>query len=122
MQKPILLATRRLPAAVEARAARDYAARLNPDDKPLADLVRAAAGAAAILCTPTDRLDAETIAALPTSVRAITTFSVGYDHVAVDVARRRGIAVVNTPDVLSAATAETVMLLILAAARRAGEG
>ena len=56
------------------------------------------------------------------TVRVIATFSVGYDHIAVEAAAARGIIVCNTPGVLSVATAETVMLLILAAARRAGEG
>jgi lactate dehydrogenase-like 2-hydroxyacid dehydrogenase len=124
MAKPVLLATRRLPAPVEARAQRDYEARLNPDDTPRSghDIVRLAKDAAAVLCSPAERVDADTIAALPDSVRVIATFSVGFDHVAIDAARARGIAVVNTPDVLSVATAETVMLLILAASRRAGEG
>ena len=62
------------------------------------------------------------IAALPASVKVVATFSVGYDHIDVACAAARGIAVCNTPDVLSVATAETAMLLILAAARRAGEG
>src|SRR5260370_37163752 len=84
MTKPVLLMTRRLPSAVEARAVRDYDARLNPDDVPRggADIVRLARGAAAILCCPAERVDAGTIAALPDSVRVIATFSVGYDHVA----------------------------------------
>ncbi len=55
-------------------------------------------------------------------VRVVATFSVGYDHIDVAAARARGIKVVHTPDVLSVATAECAMLLILAAARRAGEG
>ena len=124
MAQPILLVTRRLPPAVEARAVRDYEVRLNPEDVPRnsADIVRLAVGAAAILCCPADRLDAEAIVALPGTVRVIATFSVGYDHVAVEAAAARGIIVCNTPGVLSVATAETVMLLILAAARRAGEG
>jgi len=124
MAKPILLVTRRLPAAAEARAARDYQARLNPEDVPRsgADIVRLAQEAAAILCCPADRLDAATIMDLPDTVRVIATFSVGYDHIAVEAAAARGIIVCNTPGVLSVATAETVMLLILAAARRAGEG
>jgi len=123
MAKPILLVTRRLPQAVEARAVRDYEARLNPEDVPRsgADILRLANGAAAILCCPADRLDAATIAALPGIVRVIATFSVGYDHIAVEAAAAHGITVCNTPGVLSVATAETVMLLILAAARRAGE-
>jgi lactate dehydrogenase-like 2-hydroxyacid dehydrogenase len=55
-------------------------------------------------------------------VKAIGTFSVGYDHIDLEAARARGIRVCNTPDVLSVATAECAMLLILASARRAGEG
>ena len=124
MAKPVLLVTRRLPPAVEARAVRDYDARLNPEDVPRngTDIVRLAEGAAAILCCPAERLDAAAIMALPDTVRVIATFSVGYDHVAIEAAAARGIVVCNTPGVLSVATAETVMLLILAAARRAGEG
>jgi lactate dehydrogenase-like 2-hydroxyacid dehydrogenase len=124
MAKPVLVITRRIPPAVEARAVRDYDARLNPEDLPRsgAEIVRLAQGAAAILCSPAERVDAATIVALPETVRVIATFSVGYDHVAVEAARARGIVVCNTPGVLSVATAETAMLLILAAARRAGEG
>jgi lactate dehydrogenase-like 2-hydroxyacid dehydrogenase len=124
MGKPVLLVTRRLPPAVEARAARDFEARLNPEDRARtgADLLAAAAGANAILCAPTDRLDAPTIAALPASVKAIATFSVGFEHIDLEAAKARGIPVCNTPDVLSVATAELAMLLIVAAARRAGEG
>ena len=124
MTKPILVVTRRLPAAIEARAARDYEARLSADDRPVtaADILAQAEGAAAILCCPAERLDAEAIGKLPQSVKVIGTFSVGFDHVDVAAARARGIPVVNTPDVLSVATAECAMLLILAAARRAGEG
>ncbi len=124
MAKPVLLITRRLPEAVEARAAELFDARFNPEDSPRssADVVRLAAGADAVLCCPAEKLDAATIAALPAEVRAIGTFSVGFDHVDVPAAAARGIAVCNTPDVLSVATAETAMLLILAAARRGPEG
>lgn len=125
MSKPSLLLTRKLPEAVEARAARDYAAQLNTDDahwaRDGAEVVRRAEGAAGILCAAGDRLDAETIARLPDSVRIIATFSVGTDHIAVPAAAARGIHVTNTPDVLNVATAEIGMLLILMAARRAGE-
>lgn len=122
--KPVLLVTRRLPAAVEARATRDYDARLNAADAPRspADILRLAEGVDAILCCPADRLDAATIEQLPARVRAIATFSVGYEHIALEAARARGIVVCNTPDVLSTATAEIAMLLILAACRRGGEG
>ncbi len=124
MAKPVLFVTRRLPPAVEARASRDYQARLNPDDAPRtgAEVAAMADGAQAVLCCPAERLDAAVIAALPGTVRVIGTFSVGFDHIDVAAARARGIAVVNTPDVLSTATAECALLLLLAAARRAGEG
>jgi lactate dehydrogenase-like 2-hydroxyacid dehydrogenase len=122
MAKPVLLVTRRMPQAVEARAARDYEARLTASDTPIPDLLARAAGADAVLTCPGDAFDAALIGALPDSVRVIATFSVGYDHIDVGAANARGIAVCNTPDVLSLATAETALLLILAASRRAGEG
>jgi len=124
MAKPILLVTRRMPAPVEERAQRDYDARLNAEDRPLtaAEIVERARSAPAILCVPMDRFDAALIAALPESVRVISTFSVGYEHIALAAARERGIAVCNTPEVLSVATAEIAMLLIVSAARRASEG
>jgi lactate dehydrogenase-like 2-hydroxyacid dehydrogenase len=124
MAKPTLLVTRRLPPAVEARAKRDYDARLNADDavRTGADVLHLADGAAAILCCPAERLDAAIIKALPDSVRVIGTFSVGFDHIDIPAAQVRGIPVVNTPDVLSVATAETALLLLLMAGRRAGEG
>jgi lactate dehydrogenase-like 2-hydroxyacid dehydrogenase len=122
MAKPVLLVRRRLPPAVEARAVAEFDARLSTSDVPITDLVARAAGADAILTCPGDNFDATLIAMLPSTVKVIATFSVGYDHIDVGSATERGIAVCNTPDVLSVATAETALLLILAAARRAGEG
>lgn len=120
VDRRILVITRRLPDAVEARAEATYAVvRWDRRGAPLAE---AAAGADAVLCTPADRLDESAIGALPDSVRVIGTFSVGFEHIDVAAARRRGIAVVNTPGVLSEATAEFTMLLLLAAARRLGQG
>lgn len=124
MTKPALLITRQLPDAVADRASREFDARLNQPDLQWApdEIVALAQGCDAILCFSTDRLNAATIAALPASVKAIATCSVGYDHVDVAAARARGIPVANTPEVLSVATAEIAMLLILMSARRAGEG
>ena len=70
-----------------------------------------------MLCCPAEKLDRAVIAGLPETVRVIGTFSVGFDHIDIDAARARGITVVNTPDVLSVATAECALLLLLAAAR-----
>lgn len=66
-------------------------------------------------------LRAEHIAKMPASVRVIATTSVGYDHIDVPAANARGITICNTPDVLTDATADTHMLLLLGAARRAKE-
>ena len=117
-----LFVTRRLPAAIEELATREFDARLTPSDVAMTGLAAKANGADAVLCCPGDTLDAATIAALPASVKVIGTFSVGYDHVDIAAAKARGIKVCNTPDVLSIATAECAMMLIMAAARRAGEG
>ena len=122
--KPAVLITRKLPAVVEARAVRDYDARLNPDDRfySPAELIERASGAVAIIPCHTEAFGAAVIAGLPDSVKAICNFSVGYNHVDCEAARARGIIVTNTPDVLSDATAEIALLCMLGAARRAGEG
>ena len=122
--KPKVLATRHFPPAVEARLAASFDAVLNPEDR-LYDgpaLVAAAAGCDGIMCAAGDALTAQTIAALPASVRMIATFSVGYEHVDVAAAAKRGIVVSNTPDVLTDATADITLLCLLGAARRAHEG
>lgn len=79
-------------------------------------------GVEGLLITPRDKMTAAAIAALPASVKIIATFSVGYDHIDVPAAAARGIIVTNTPDVLTEATADIALLLILAASRRAREG
>jgi glyoxylate reductase len=102
----------------------DYAPFLNEDDVGLnaEELVRRAAGCRAILCTPTEKMDAATIATLPEEVEILATFSVGFEHIDLEAAKKRGLIVTNTPDVLTNATADVALLLILAAARRAYEG
>ena len=70
----------------------------------------------------TDKLDVETINQLPDSIKIISNFAVGFGNIDLEAAKKRGIAVTNTPDVLTDATAEIGMLLILGACRRASEG
>src|SRR5690606_6239778 len=105
--KKTVLATRRLPVAVTERLTRTYNARLNPSDTPhdAAKLIELAACADALIVTPSDKITAEVIGKLPDSVRMIATFSVGFEHVDLEAAKRRGIAVSNTPGVLTDATA-----------------
>lgn len=122
--RPIVVAARKLPAAVEDRLRETYTARLNADDHTYGrdELLSLCEGAFALLTSPADKLDGALIAALPESVRVIATFSVGYEHIDVPAARARGVVVTNTPGVLTDATADIALLLLLGAARRAGEG
>jgi lactate dehydrogenase-like 2-hydroxyacid dehydrogenase len=75
----------------------------------------------ALLISARMKLRADDIERLPSSVHIVATCSVGYDHIAVEAARARGIWVTNTPEVLTAATADLTMMLILCACRRARE-
>ncbi len=123
-RKPTILVTRRLPDNVIARAQRDYDARINPEDEMYGseDIVRLADAAAGLLVCPTERCTAELISRLPASIKIIATFSVGYEHIDLDAAEKRGIVVTNTPEVLTNSTADIALLLMLGAARRAHEG
>lgn len=119
---PRLLVTRRLPQDVEARLAKTYQAQRNADDHPMseAEILKGAEDKDALLITPMDKSFATgIITKLPPSVKIIATFSVGYEHVDIAAARARNIAVTNTPDVLTDATADIALLLILGAARGA---
>lgn len=122
--KPVILVTRKLPDAVENKLTEAFTPMLNPQDKlyDTEELLRLAADADAILPCHTEKFSAETIARLPSRIKAIANFSVGVDHVDLEAARQKGVIVTNTPDVLSDATAEIAMLLMLGAARRASEG
>jgi lactate dehydrogenase-like 2-hydroxyacid dehydrogenase len=119
-----LIVIREIPEAVAARVRRDYDPVFLGVHGPFetAMLAPHVEGAGGILCTPADRFDAAGIAALPASVRVIGTYSVGVEHIDLAAAAARGITVCNTPDVLSVATAELALTLMLMAARRAGEG
>ncbi|MBT8437572.1 MAG: D-glycerate dehydrogenase [Gammaproteobacteria bacterium] len=122
--KPVILVTRKLPDSVEQKLAQHFTTVLNPDDRlyDTAEMLQLAENADAILPCHTEKFSADTIAQLPARVKAIANFSVGVDHVDLDAARQKQVIVTNTPDVLSDATAEIAMLLMLGAARRASEG
>jgi len=122
--KLVVLVTRKLPQAVEDRLLRDYRPRFNRDDSLYSTdkLIELAQGADIILPCHTEKLSADVIARLPASVKAVVCFSVGVDYVDLAAAKARNIIVTNTPDVLTDATAEIAMLLMLGAARRASEG
>mgnify|MGYP001383532009 CR=1 FL=1 len=121
--KPVLVVTRKLPTVVEERLQRDYHPKLNPNDRLYSsdELVGLCDGASGMMPCHTEQLTAEVIARLPASIKIIANFSVGVDHCDLDAARKRGITVTNTPDVLTEATADLTLALVLAVARRLPE-
>jgi lactate dehydrogenase-like 2-hydroxyacid dehydrogenase len=122
--RPTVVVTRRLPTVVEEDLSRDFEARLNREDRPLgsAGLQEALRSADALLCTVTDRLTSEVLSAEPLRARLLANFGVGFNHIDLEAARSRGLAVSNTPDVLTEATADLAVTLMLMVCRRAGEG
>lgn len=120
-----IVVTRLLPQPLMERLQSSFVSWVSPHDRTLtsAEIAREAASirADAVLVMAMDRMDAEVIGHLPECVRAIATYSVGLDHIDIEAARARGIAVLSTPDVLSDAVADMGMLLLLGAARRARE-
>lgn len=121
MAKPRILVTRKLPDAVEARLTDSFDAQLNLSDTPMSasDLAAAMQEFDAIVPTVSDRLDADILSVPHRRLRMIANVGVGYNNIDIEAARREGIAVSNTPDVLTDATADIAMLLILAVTRRA---
>jgi lactate dehydrogenase-like 2-hydroxyacid dehydrogenase len=122
--RPRVVVTRRLPEEVEARLAERFDAVLNPDDRPLGPegLIEAIRTADALLPTVTDKLPAAVLATAPRRARILANFGVGLDHVDLAAAAANGLAVTNTPGVLTDDTADLAMTLLLMVARRAGEG
>lgn len=124
MPKPVLVVTYRFMDEIEARIDRDYNARRNPDGRPFTrdELIEALSGADALFVTLLDRLDADFFKRVPASVKVIATYSVGFDHIDLQAAANKKIAIAYTPGINAVATADTAMLLLLGASRRAYEG
>ena len=123
-RKPKVIVTRRLPDPVETRMRELFDTELNLDDVPLdrEALIRAVQRADAIVPTITDHIDADLIAAAGDKLKLIANFGAGVDHIDVAAANERGIAVTNTPGVLTEDTADLTMALIMAVSRRIVEG
>ena len=124
MTRRKIILTRRLPPRVEERAARDYDAILNPEDRilPMDELLAMADGMDALLIGSSEKFTADALARLPQSVKILATFSAGLDHIDIAAAKARGVRIGNTPDAVTVATAEIAMLCMLGAARRSWEG
>ncbi|MBZ8118616.1 D-glycerate dehydrogenase [Roseovarius sp. LXJ103] len=124
MSTPRLWITRRLSDATLERAARDYDVVINHGDLPgtAAELIAASADFDAIIPCHSEHFSADVVAQFSDRLKIVANHSVGVDHCDLPSLKARGIAVTNTPDVLSDATAELAMLLMLGAARHAVAG
>lgn len=124
MAKPSILVTRRWPAAVEARLAANYDVELNRSDRPLTteEFREAIQRYDAVLPTVTDKIGAQALDVPKARTKLFANYGVGYSHIDVECAKTHGIAITNTPDVLSECTADLAMTLMLMVARRAGDG
>ena len=119
-----ILVTRKLLQSNEDRLKTLYDVKLNSNDELYSQkrLIELSEGCDGILSALTDKLDSETINKLPKSVKILSNFAVGFGNIDIEAAKKINIAVTNTPEVLTDATAEIGILLILGACRRASEG
>lgn len=124
MAKPKVVITRKLPAAAEERAKTLFDVELNANDVPLdaAALARAMREADGLVPCVADKITAELLATPGRKVRIVANYGVGYNNIDVAAAKANGVVVTNTPDVLTEDTADLAVTLMLATARRVGEG
>jgi len=119
-----ILITRRLIKSSEDYASKIFNVQLNDKDKSLTEteLITKSNDCDGILSSITDKLDEKVISKLSNKIKIISNFAVGFGNIDIDAASKKNIIVTNTPDVLTDATAEIAMLVLLGAARRAKEG
>ena len=122
--RPLVIVTRKLPDVVETRMRELFDTRLNVADKPMSqpELVEAVGEADVLVPTVTDRIDAAVLSQAGPRLKLVTNYGNGVDNIDVETATKRGIAVTNTPGVLTEDTADMTMALILAVPRRLAEG
>jgi glyoxylate reductase len=123
MDRPTLLITRLLPQPVMDAIPRHYQVLAESLDRPLTteELQRGFSRADAVICTLADRIDASLLSHT-TKLKILANYAVGYNNIDLSDAAQHGIIVTNTPDVLTDATADLTWALLLAIARRVGEG
>ena len=119
-----ILVTRNLLPENEERVKKLFDAKLNKADNILSseELINRSKDCDGILCIGGNKFDKAIIDQLSSSVKIIANYAVGYNNVDVDAAKQKGITVTNTPEVLTDATADISILLLLGASRRAYEG
>ena len=119
-----ILITRKLLKSSEEYASKIFNVQLNKDDKLLTkdELISNSSECDGILSSLTEKFDADIISKLSKKVKIISNFAVGFGNIDLNAAKKKNIIVTNTPDVLTDATAEIAILVLLGAARRAKEG
>ena len=119
-----VLVTTKLLKLNEDRMSKLWNVKLNLNNEVYSQnkLIELSKDCEGILSSIVDKIDESTINKLSNSVKIISNFAVGFGNIDIKAARKKNIIVTNTPDVLTDATAEIAMLLILGAARRASEG
>ena len=119
-----ILITRKLIKESEDKAVKTFKPIFNTNDELYSQtkVIEMSNECDGILSSLTDKMDKQTIDKLPDTIKIISNFAVGFGNIDLEAAKSRGIAVTNTPEVLSDATAEIGILLILGACRRAAEG
>ena len=124
MKMKKILITRKLIKDSEEKASKMFEVHFNSNDELYSQskLIDMSKGYDAILTSLTDKMDQKTISQLPDTIKVISNFAVGFGNIDLEAAKKKGIAVTNTPEVLSDATAEIGILLILGACRRVAEG
>jgi glyoxylate reductase len=121
---PKIVVTRRIPDPALERLREAGDVWVSPHDRPLetAELHEAVAGADIAVTLLHDKVDDAFLDAAGDQLRAVTNVAVGFDNIDVPAATKRGVLITNTPGVLTEATADLAMTLILAVTRRIGEG
>jgi len=119
-----ILITRKLIESSEQYAQKIFDIKLNKEDKLLTrdELISKSNDCDGILSSITDKLDADIISKLSHNIKIISNFAVGYGNIDINAAKKKNIIVTNTPNVLTDATAEIAILVLLGATRRAKEG
>ena len=122
--RPKVIVTRKLPDPIETRMAELFDVRLNLSDTPMdqSALKAAMAEADVLVPTVTDDINADVISAAGGNMKLIANFGAGVNHIDVKAAAGAGIAVTNTPGVLTEDTADLTMALLLSVPRRLFEG
>ena len=119
-----ILITRKLMKSSEEYALKIFNVKLNEEDKLLTkdELINKSSDCDGILSSLTEKLDADVISKLSDKIKIISNFAVGFGNIDLNAAKKKNIIVTNTPNVLTDATVEIAMLILLGASRRAKEG